>query len=667
MTALKTGIFWDEKPGEKVVNKTAIIMPDIPETNWQMPTSFPNLKHAKCLAIDTETYDPELLTHGPGWARGKGHIVGVSVAADGFKGYYPIRHEVEPHINFPPDKVFAWLRDILSNENAPKIGANLMYDVGWLREEGVDVKGKLIDVQYAEALLTEEGKVGLEDIAQKYLGTGKESNLLYDWCARYYGGSPNGTQRKHIHKSPARLVGHYAESDAVLPLQLAKHLYAALQQDKLVDLFDLECRLTPLLIDMRFAGVTVDIDKAEQAREKLLAMADETSKQIRNIVGFNVNVNASASLAKAFDKLDLPYPLTAPSASYPDGQPSFTKFVLKSTKHNLARLIEDERKYRKTVSTFIDGYILNAHVNGKVYGQFHPLRGKENGARSGRFASSNPNLQNLSSRDKLIAPLIRGLFKPDYGHKCWRSYDYSQIEYRFLVHYAVGEGSDEVRKKYADDPHTDYHKMTQALVKEKTGIALDRKPVKNINFGLAYGMGEPTLADTLGVKLHEAKRLFVAYHGGAPFVKATMDACMNIAAKTGEITTILGRKSRFEKWLPIKRKKGKEYFPLPFEAALRKWGKIGRAYLHKALNRRLQGSAADMLKVAMVKCYEDGIFDETGVPRLTVHDENDFSDPGGKDNAFKEMKHVMETCMDLKVPILVDSEVGPNWGHLEEE
>lgn len=662
------GIFWQDFPTARGKNKIAPIMPDIPETGWQLPTEFPNLKLAKVISLDLETYDPELITNGPGWARGKGHIVGVSVAADDFKAYYPMRHEIEPHINHPPEKVLTWLSDILDTESIPKLGANLMYDIGWLRHEGVTVKGDFYDVQFAEALLTEASKVDLDTLGKKYLGIGKTTNLLYDWCSNYYGGTATEKQRANIYRSPARLVGHYAEGDAVLPLQMIGEIYKRLKDESLVDLFEMECKLIPLLLDMRFEGVSVDLDRAEQAREGLIQREKESLKRIKDLAGFEVNVNASASLAQAFDKIGLKYPRTKPTSRSPKGQPSFTKEFLKTVDHPIAKLVIDIKSCRKMNGTFIEGYILNSHVNGKVYGQFHPLRGNDNGARSGRFSSSNPNLQNIPSRDKVLAPLLRGIFIPDPGHKQWRKYDYSQIEYRFLVHFAIGGGADAVRQQYIKNPKTDYHKLTQLLVKEKTGIELERKPIKNINFGLIYGMGQPKLARSIGVALNQAKILFQAYHNGAPFAKATMDDCIKIAQNTGMITTILGRRSRFNLWQPRRRGKQIEAVALPYNLALRKWGSnIERAYVHKALNRRLQGSAADMLKYSMLKCYQDGVFAETGVPRLTVHDELDFSDPGGHDDAFKEMHHILETAMPLRIPVLLDSEIGPDWGHLQDE
>lgn len=653
------GMFWEDVPSGGRGSKVVRVMPPIPDTGWLPPTYLPDLSRARVISIDCETYDPEMLDHGPGWARGKGHIVGVSVGADGGgRWYFPIRHEVEPEHNWPPETVLAWLRDTLANPAQPKVGANLMYDVGWLRHEGVTVAGELVDVQYAEALLDERAEVALETLAQKYLSEGKESSLLYRWCADFYGGKPNGAQRANIYRSPPRLVGPYAESDADLPLRVAMAMYPHLVREGMVDLFRMECDLIPMLIDMRFAGVTVDIPCAEELRETLAEREKLEAAKLRNLVGFDVDINSAETLARAFDKVGLSYNKTA------KGKPSFTKDFLKAVQHPVADHIREIRKLAKLRGTFVESYILNSHVNGRVFGQFHPLRGDEGGTRSGRFSSSTPNLQNLPSRDDELAPLVRGLFIPDPGHQQWRKYDYSQIEYRFLAHFAVGPMSDEIRSIFNADPNTDYHVMTQELVHRQTGQLLDRKPIKNINFGLIYGMGVDKLAGGLGLSVKAGKELFAAYHKGAPFAKATMEACSEEARDTGIITTILGRKSRFDLWEP--QGWGSEGMALPYEQAILKYGQIRRAYTHKALNRRLQGSAADMMKMAMWRCYKDGVFAETGIPRLTVHDELDFSDPGGKDAAFREMRNILENAMPLRIPIKADCDIGPDWGHVEE-
>lgn len=662
---MKTGLWWKDVPNVKHTSTRARPMPPLPQTGWTPPAYFPTLSGARALSIDTETYDPDLEKSGPGWARGRGHIVGVSVGAidelnNIGKWYFPMRHETDTHMNLCPEHVLNWLRDTLSDDRQPKIGANLQYDIGWLRQESVDVRGSLMDVQFAEALLDEAAPVALEKLGQKYLGEGKDSNLMYEGLSAWFGGAPTGKQRKWIYKAPPQLVGAYAESDADRPLRLAMTMWPKMADENLLRVFDMENRLIRLMIDMRFAGVTVDIDKAVQLRETLIVKQASLSKQLRSAVGFDVNVYASDSLAKAFDTCGLKYNLTA------TGKPSFTKDFVKGVEHPIADLINEIKKVDKLRSTFIESYMLDSHIDGKVYGQFHQLRGEGGGTRSGRYSSSTPNLQNIPSRDKELAPLIRGLFIPDEGHNQWVKGDYSQIEYRMLLDCAEGQAGDDIRAYFMRNPDTDYHDYAQSLVKKSTGRLIDRGPIKNINFGLIYGVGVKKLAGMINMPEDETRIIMDAYFKGVPFAKPTMDAAMNEALETGVIHTILGRKSRFDLWEP--KRWDADTYPLPYDDAISTYGsEIRRAGTHKALNRKLQGGAADLMKAAMLKAYEDGVFDVTGVPRLTVHDELDFSDAGGNEEAFKELKHIMETAIEeIRVPIKFEMEHGPDWGHVSD-
>jgi DNA polymerase I-like protein with 3'-5' exonuclease and polymerase domains len=665
------GLFWEDVPTKAGRNFYARPMPSIPETGWKAPRVFPNLSQADCICFDVETYDPGIGDNmGPGWARGVGHIVGVAVGVPGGgRWYFPIRHETMPEDNLDPEHVFAWLRDTLSNPAQPKLGANVLYDVGWLRQEGVHVAGPLVDVQYAEALLCEASPVSLDYLGEKYLGEGKVSGPLYQWLADWQGGSAESDKlRAHIHKSPPCLVGPYAEGDVDLPLRVAAKQYPLLARENLLELFQMECALIPLLVEMRFTGVTVDVKRAEQVADELGIRVKALQKNLDDLCGRQVNVNASQSIADAFDSLGLPYKRTKPTAKKPDGSPSFTKEFMATVDHRAARLIEEIKVCRKMKSTFVESYILDNHVNGKVHGEFHLLKGEGGGTRSGRFSSSHPNLQNIPSRDPVLGPLMRSMFIPHAGHKQWRKYDQSQIEYRLLAHHAVGPGSDHLRDVYSNDPSTDYHELTQKLVQDFTGQHIDRKPIKNINFGLIYGMGVGRLSRSLGLSEEDGRRLFAAYHEAAPFAKATMEECSNEAQATGIITTVLGRRSRFDMWEPFETNYGDRAPALPYHKALMRYGQVKRAMTHKALNRRLQGGAADLMKMAMLRCWRDGVFDRTGVPCLTVHDELDFSDPGTAeaDEAFREVRRMLESAVPLRVPVLADYEAGPSWGAVRE-
>jgi DNA polymerase I-like protein with 3'-5' exonuclease and polymerase domains len=660
------GLFWHDvdkvKSGR---DKVARVMPEIPDVPWEKLRDLPNLANASVLSIDTETNDPSIEQDlGPGWARGLGNIAGISVAADyDARWYFPIRHTIRPEDNYDPARILAWLSVELGRAHQPKVGANITYDCGWLRQEGVHVIGDLYDVQFAEALLDSDAFVSLEALAGKYLGEHKKGDVVFQWCSDYYGGAPTTYQRRNLWRAPGRLVAPYAIGDADMPIRIMDRQYPLLRMEGLAELFRMECDLIPLLIEMRFQGVPVDIDKATEVREKLALKEKELQVQLNAEAGFEVNVNAGDNLAKLFDKLGLEYPRTAPSRPFPNGKPSFKKEFLNTVQHPVAQLIRAVRKVYKTRTTFIESYILNSHVNGRIFPEIHPLKSDEYGTITGRFSMSNPNGQNLTSRDEEMTPLVRGCFIPFDGHKQWRKYDWSQLQYRFLAHYAIGDGSDELRHIFNTNPNADYHVTVQELIKRITGIELPRKPVKNINFGFVFGMGIAHLAEMLGLSLDKAEELAETYHTGVPYVKETLQTASKEAGEFGIVTTVLGRKTRFNLWGPAGYRKGGEQQPgLPYERALREYGRVKRAYTHKALNFKLQGSEGDLMKYCMLRGWKEGVFAVTGVPLLTVHDELDFSDHGQADDAFEYLQHdIMERSLKFRVPIAVGCDVGPNW------
>jgi len=650
-SSMNASLFWQDLPQERARVAVVRPMPPIPDTGWRPPSKFPRLEAAKVLAIDCETKDPNLNDQGPGSIRRDGHIVGISVGTeDGARWYFPMRHEVGGG-NMDADQVLRWAADELTRPGQTKVGANLMYDAEWLASEGVDITNgdpKFIDVQWQEALLNENAKsYALETLGRKYLGEGKQSNALYEWCSAAYGGVPDSKQRANIYRAPAALVGPYAESDVDLPLRIAALQKAVLTAEGLDGIADLENALIPILLAMRRRGVRVDVDAGNALSDRLGAELAALQRE------HGIDMWAASQIAARCDALGIDYPRT------PKGAPSFTAAWLKLQSAPLLVGVYKMRRIDKLRSTFVDGHALGHLVAGRVHAQFHPLRGDDSGTVSGRFSSSLPNLQNIPARDDSLAPLIRGLFLPDDGHR-WVRFDWSQIEYRLLVHYARGGGSDDARAQYRNDPTTDFHRM----VSELTGI--DRKPAKNINFGLVYGMGVKKMAAALGRSEEATRALFEQYHRLLPFVKETFDAAAQIASQRGYIRTLLGRRRRFELWEP--RQWDKDAEACGKEAATAAWGKdIRRAHTHKALNSILQGGAADIMKKAMVDIWRSGVCKVLGAPLVTVHDELGWSAAytPEADEALAETHRIMETCVTLRVPLRAEREEGPSWGQLE--
>lgn len=662
------GLFWEDLPKVRSRNtgdRPRRPMPNIPHTGWRPPSEFPNLSAARVIALDTETKDPGLRASGPGWGRGSGHLIGVSLAVEGGASwYFPMRHESQTEFNLDPEQVLRYLRHTLQ-DSRPKVGANLVYDVGWLLQEGVEVGGRLYDVQFAEALLDSEApSVDLDSLAHKYLQRGKETNILYDWLAMWLGGAATERQRQNLWLSPPSLAGPYAEADAALPLTILERQWPRLVARGVADLFDIECRLIPLLVRMRMKGAPVNVSKAEEVYEKLGAELQVVEQRLSAVAGRPVNPNARDSMLSAFRHLGLEPPVKVDPKTKQQ-KVSFDAPRLETIEHPIAELLLEYRRITKVRDVFIKSYILDKNVNGRIHCSFHPLRNNESGARSGRFSSSDPNLQNIPVRTD-IGKMVRDCFE---ASGIWKKADYSQIEYRMLAHHAVGEGSEELRAIYNSDPDIDYHELTTQLVFRLTGIKLPRRNIKNINFGLIYGMAEPKLATMLGLSLQEGKSLFADYHAAAPYARATMDAASLEVHSKGYVETILGRKSDFNRWGP------KRYSPgeadRSYEAAVDRWGvyNIERSRTHKALNRKLQGGAADIMKKAMVLSYEAGLFteDACGIPLLTVHDELDFddlNDPNGP--WWGEFKRVMEQATpDMRVPVLMDISSGPSWGRAD--
>lgn len=655
----------------------------MPETGWKPPAEFPNLSAATAIAIDTETKELDF-GNGPGWGRGQGHIVGVSLAAqaaDGTTGkwYFPVRHEVEGHDNLDPRGVFGFLKETLETP-VDKVFANALYDVGWLTTEDIYVGGFLHDTQFAEALIDEFAFVALDALGEKYLGQHKTTNVMYDWLRAAYPNTPKSKVRGDIYRCPPRLVGHYAEDDADLPLRVIPHQYEEMLRQGLTTVYQLECGIIPLLVRMRLEGVSVDIEQAVQLKERLEGENVDLFARIKNEYGYSVSSTHSTQLGKLFRHVGIDVPRTAPTERSPEGQDSVVAEWLAALDHPLGRIVRDIREREKLCGTFIQSYMLDKNINGKIFPQFHPLKGDENGAKVGRFASSDPNLQNIPSRT-VLGKLLRTCFIPDPGHSHWCKMDYSQIHYRILAHYAVGPGSDDLRARYRNDKTTDYHQDVLTAVAPLMGWdptdeennKFVRRPIKNVNFGLLYGQSQKALGIKTaayfgdGFTAEQTKGFFDAYFKGAPYVKPTMKMIGEEVQQFGYTTSVLGRRCRFNEWEPAIRDGWAQ--PLPYDDAIREYGSfIKRAFEYRGVNYKFQSSEPDIMKTGMLKCLNSGVFDVTGVPRLTVHDELDFSvrdQTPETVEAFEFIQQTMEGAVELRIPVFVDMETGPNWGKVD--
>jgi len=610
-----------------------------PETEWVMPDELKDLRGHKEIAIDLETNDPHLKQLGSGNVTNRGHIAGVAVAVEGWSGYYPIHHEQGG--NMDKKLVLGWLQDILNQENTTFIFHNAMYDVCWLRSAGLTIKGPIVDTMIAASLIDENRmSYQLNSLAKYYVGLGKDEKVLVE-AAKEYGLDP----KADMWRMPAMFVGQYAERDAESTLKLWQTLKRELYNQELMDVFTLETDLFPCLVDMRFKGVRVDLEKSQKIKLNLIKREEALIKKIKDLTGVEVEIMAARSIAKAFDKLKLPYDRTAKS-----NEPSFTKNFLQNHPHELPKAIAEARELNKAHSTFIDSITKHA-VDGRIHADINQIRSDAGGTVTGRFSMSNPNLQQIPARHPELGPMIRSIFIPEEKH-VWGSFDYSQQEPRILVHYAKLqnlEGVDEIVDAYnAGD--ADFHQV----VADMAGI--ERKQAKTINLGLMYGMGKNKLMAELGLMKESAEKLIRQYHSKAPFVKQLMDNVSRKANDRGKIRTLGGRACHFDLWQPVQ---FGVFKPLPLEQARKEYDEpLKRAFTYKALNKLIQGSAADMTKKSMVALYKNGI-----IPHIQIHDEVDISIESQKQ--AENIIEIMESAVELKVPNKVDYEKGANWGEIK--
>jgi len=622
-----------------------------PKSEWVPPLELPDITSAKKIAIDVETRDPNLKSNGPGWPTGDGEVVGYAVAVDDWSGYIPIRHFGGG--NLDEKVVNRWLKKVFECP-ADKIMHNAQYDLGWIKQMGFTVNGRIIDTMVVASLLDENRfSYSLNALAYDHLNKTKSEKALVE-AAREFGIDP----KAEMWKMPAMYVGPYAEADAELTLELWHYFSVQLGKEDLWPIANLELDLLPCLVDMTMRGVRVDQNRVERTRNTLLKQEKEVMKEIKRLAGNDVEIWAAQSLAKAFDKLDITYPKTE------KGAPSFTKLFLSEHEHPLSKLVVQARNLNKTSGTFINTIMKHCRADGRIHSHINQIRSDDGGTVSGRISMSNPNLQQIPARDPVIGPMIRSLFLPEEGDK-WAAIDFSQQEPRILVHYAhvYGksrnlelEGAQEFVTKYKDDPDTDFHTMVAEMAN------IPRKQAKTINLGMMYGMGVNKLSEQLDIPVEEAKSLIKQYHTRVPFVKGLMTGVMNRLndkAASGSLRSLLGRKCRFDLWEPDTFAMHKA---MPYKEAIAEHGattRLKRAYTYKALNRLIQASAADMTKKAMVDLYKSG-----KLPMIQVHDEIAMS-VKNIDEA-REVATIMETAVPLEVPSKCDIDLGPSWGEAKE-
>jgi DNA polymerase I-like protein with 3'-5' exonuclease and polymerase domains len=626
------------------------------EIEWNCPDHFPDLSKAEYIAIDLETRDPNLKTRGSGAVIGEGEIIGIAVAVEGWSGYYPIGHREG---NLDKRIVLEWFKDVCAT-SAIKIFHNAMYDVCWIKAYNIPIHGAIVDTMVMASLIDENRLwYSLNSVAFDYLGAVKDEKALKDAAEK-----AGVDAKSEMYKLPAMYVGGYAEKDAELTLDLFKILSREIRKQSLEKIYRLETELFPCLIDMKFKGVRVDVEEAHKLKKQLLLQEENLLLEVKKETGIDTEIWAARSIAQVFDKLNLPYVRTEKTNA-----PSFTKNFLQEHKHPLVNKIAKAREINKAHTTFIDTILKHSH-HGRIHADINPIRSDQGGTVTGRFSYSNPNLQQIPARNKDLGPKIRSLFIPEKNHK-WGCFDYSQQEPRLVVHFAAStdpimfdDSVINIVEKFKNDS-VDFHQTVADMAN------ISRSQAKTINLGLFYGMGKTKLQAELGLNTKaEAENLFNQYHENVPFVKELMTQTSNYAQKAGCISTLLGRRCRFDKWELAQWNNGKFIAPMSkieAEAAFKEKYPdakpeviekgIRRAMTYKALNKLIQGSAADMTKKAMLDLYNEGI-----IPHIQIHDELDISVES--EAQAKKIIEIMENAVTLAVPNKIDYESGNSWGDI---
>lgn len=578
-------------------------------------TILPDLSTVDRVALDTET-------NGLGYGN---RPVGLAWrTADGRRGYARWGHEKGGN-NCALADVIRWARVELRRPGLTVVMHNAAFDLRMLAYVGVEIGCRVEDTGIIAALLNEhEPDFSLNGLASRHCGLTKSDDELNALCARLFGGrATRQSQAANYWRVPGDAVEAYAVGDVDLTDALFLTLRPKIEVEGLTSVYADETALIPTMLRMHLLGTRVDMAAAERVKTQLGQRLAQAQARWVELAG-NVNPNSSKQLAPLFDRYGLAYPKTEA------GNPSITKEVLAGHDHELATTLRHLRQLGHYAGTFIDNYILkNVAADGCVHGEFHQVRREKYGTISGRFSSGGAlNLQNIPARDEEWAPLIRGLFIPYSESQDWLKIDYSQIEYRFFAHYAGGA----LREAYRASPQQDFHQMVMDL----TG--LKRKQAKNANFAKLYGAGLKTFAQTAGMSMDDAAQVMATYDARIPEAKELYSLAANRASARGQITTWGGRKARFKP--------------------------AGRGYdkTYTALNRLLQGSAADLMKRAMVRVAAEIDWTDTRL-HLTVHDELDLSVPRGEagERVARRLRDLMEE-VELTVPILAEAELGRSWG-----
>ncbi len=584
------------------------------------------LEKAKLISFDTETTSTDPMSAG---------LVGISLAVQPGEGYYiPVGHTTgEPQL--PVAQVIEALRPAMSDPHKSKVGHNLKYDWLMLARQGLESAPLDFDTMIAAFLVQPDSyNLGLKDMARAYLG------LAMTHIEELIGKGKNQTTMNVV---PIQQAASYAAADAEVCLRLMPVMQKRMEEVQAARLFhEIEMPLVPVLAQMERNGVALDVDLLKKMSVDLTKRLGEIETEIYDGVGYTFNLNSTQQLSKAlFETLRLEPPDRRKKTS--SGHFSTSADVLEEIRqqHPVVEWILEYRELSKLKSTYVDALPLQVNrVTGRVHTSYN-----QTGSVTGRLASSDPNLQNIPTRTD-TGRLVRNAFVAGPGLKLL-AVDYSQIELRIVAHMAKDEAMLDAFREGQD-----IHATTAAAV---YGVPLNevtkdqRRHAKAINFGLIYGMSSFGLSRATDLTLGEAENFVKAYFKRFPAVKSFLDGIRLLAKEQGYVETLLGRR---------------RYFPNlknPINKAM-----VAREE-REAINAPVQGTAADILKIAMVRM--PAALDAAGLHArmlLQVHDELVLEVPEEeRDLATRTVKQIMENAYPLSIPLLTEARWGHNWGSLQ--
>jgi len=602
---------------EQMEERTDFLV-DTPETLKQLVTT---LQSAELIAVDTET--TSLACH-------DAKLVGLSFAVKPGEGWYvPVGHRSadlfgETSRQLPKADVLSALKPILENPDTPKCGHNLKYDIQVLRRASIELAG----IRYDSMLLAYVDEAGqsakMDNVALKYLG---------HRCISYAEVAGKGAKQINFSHVSVAAALPYAAEDAEVTLRLTQHLCGKLgERIKRHD--DIELPLSRVLADMEWAGAHLDVDKLAELSGRFGKRIDELEKHIHQAAGNTFNIQSPKQLGVLlFETLAIPGGKKTRSGQWATGQEVLEQLA---EEHEVPRLILEVRQLAKLKSTYTDALQKLIHPEtGRVHTSYNQAV-----TTTGRLSSSDPNLQNIPIRSE-EGREIRKAFTAGEGNLLI-SADYSQIELRLMAHFS---GDTVLSDAFAHGE--DIHAATAAAVNQVAlkDVTRDmRRRAKIINFGILYGMSAFGLGKQLGVERGEAQAFIDAYFAQYPAVRHFMEETLELARAQGYVETLLGHRVHVPE---INAKNG-----------------LRRQYAERtAINAPLQGSAADMIKIAMIHLHARLTKEAPGACMiLQVHDELVVECPESRaGNVSEIMREEMESVVQLNVPLIVDIGQGKSW------